>query len=73
MESEVGVVVRLIWGCLNRWLYLLWHLNRMSLEGKMSNVGGRPFGERFFYGVLLFDGGCLGKVTVSKMEVVALS
>ena len=39
----------------------------MFLEGKMSNVGGRPFGmvmradslmECFF-----FDGRCLGKVT----------
>ena len=57
-------------------LYFLWHLSQMSLEGKMSNAGGRPFGivmradslMEFFF----FDGGCLGKVTGSKKEVVVV-
>ena len=33
VELEIGVVVRLVWYCLNRRLYFLWHLSRMSLEG----------------------------------------
>ena len=33
LELEVGVVVRLVWCCLNRRLYFLWRLCRMSLEG----------------------------------------
>ena len=26
-ESEVGIVVRLVWSCLNGRLYFLWHLS----------------------------------------------
>ena len=59
---------------MNDELFFLWHLSQMSLEGKMSNAGGRPFGivmradslTEFFF----FDGGCLGKVAGSKKEVV---
>ena len=48
----------------------------MSLEGKIFNVSGHPFGMvmqadsliEFFF----FDGGCLGKVTGSKKEVVVV-
>ena len=51
----------------------MWRLSRMYLEGKMSNVGGRPFGlvmrEDFLMEFFFFDGSCLGKVTGSKMEV----
>ena len=40
----------------------------------MSNVGGRPFGMVMHTDSLMdfffFDGGCLGKVTGSKREVV---
>ena len=42
LELEVGV--RLVWDCLNGRLYFLWRLSRMSLERKISNVGGHPFG-----------------------------
>ena len=42
----------------------------------MSNVGGHPFGtvmrEDFFMELFLFYGGCSGKVTGSKMEVVVV-
>ena len=44
LELEVGDIVRIVWSCVKEELYFFWHLSRMSLEGKMSNVGGRPFG-----------------------------
>ena len=48
----------------------------MSLERKMSSVGGRPFGmvmrEYFLMELFFFDDGCLGKVTGSKMKVVVV-
>ena len=48
----------------------------MSLEGKVSNVGGHPFvmvmREHLFVELFFFDGGCLGKVTDPKMEVVVV-
>ena len=48
----------------------------MSLERKMSSVGGRPFvmvmREDFFMELFFFDDGCLGKVPGSKMEVVVV-
>ena len=48
----------------------------MSLERKMSSVGGRPFGmvmwEDFLMELFFFDDGCLGKVTGSKMKVVVV-
>ena len=76
LELEVGVVVRLVWGCLNGRLYFLWRLCRMSLEGKMSNVGacccGMVMREYYFMELLFVDGGCLGKVTSLKMEVVVV-
>ena len=76
LELEVGAVVRLVWNCLNGRLYFLWCFSQKSLEGKMSNNGGRLFGmviradflKEFFF----FDGGCLRKVTGSKKEVVAV-
>ena len=60
-------------------LYFLWHLIRKSLEGKMSNIGGHPFGVvdslmqadslmEFF----LFDSSCLGEVTGSTKGVVVV-
>ena len=57
LKLEVGVVVRLVWGCLNGRLYFLWRLSRMSLEEEISNFGGHPFGmviTEFFHGALLF-------------------
>ena len=73
LELEVGVVVRPVWGCLNGRLYFLWGLSRMSLEEKMSSVGGRSFGmviwEDFFMGLYFLGGTCLGKVTASQKEV----
>ena len=73
LELEVGVVVRPVWGCLNGRLYFLWHLSRMSLEEKMSSVGGRSFGmviwEDFFMGLYFLGGTCLGKMTASQKEV----
>ena len=74
LESGVRAVVRLVWNCLDGRLYFLWCLNQKSLEGKMSSDGGRLFGivmradflKEFFF----FDGFCLGKVTVSKKDVV---
>ena len=54
----------------------MWRLSRMYLEGKMSIVGGRPFGlvmrEDFLMEFFFFDGSCLGKVTGSKMEVAVV-
>ena len=76
LELEVGAVVRLIWGYLNWRLYFLWRLSRMPLESKMSKVGWRPFGMMMWADILMefffFDGGCLGKVTGSKIEVVVV-
>ena len=48
----------------------------MSLEGKMFNACGHPFGivmqpdslMEFFF----FDSGCLGKMTASKKEVMVV-
>ena len=66
----------LVRNCLNRRLYFLSRLSRMSLEGKMSNVGGNPFGMVIWTDSLmkffLFGGGCLGKVTGLKKEVVVV-
>ena len=54
----------------------MWRLSRMSLEGKMSSVGGSPFGmamrEDFFMELFFCDTSCLGKVGGSKMEVVVV-
>ena len=76
LELEVGTVVRLIWGYLNWRLYFLWRLSRMSLESKMSKIGGRPFGMvmrvDFLMEFFFFDDSCLGKVAGSKMEVVVI-
>ena len=77
LELEVGAAVRLFWGCLNWRLYFLCRLSRMSLERKMSKVGGRPFGmvmmwADFLMEFFFFDGSCLGKVTGSKLEVVVV-
>ena len=44
LELEIKAVVRLVWSCVNEKLYFLCHLRQMSLEGKVSNVGGCPFG-----------------------------
>ena len=44
LELEVGAAVRLVWDFLNERMYFWWHLSQMSLAGKVSNVGGRPFG-----------------------------
>ena len=44
LKLEVGAVVRLVWDSLNERMYFLWCLSRMSLAGKISNVGGHPFG-----------------------------
>ena len=48
----------------------------MSLEGKMSNAGGHCYGimmqADYLMEFLLFDGGCLGKMTGLKNEVVVV-
>ena len=76
LELEVGDLVRIVWSCVNKELCFLWCLSRMSLEGKMSNVGGRPFGMVMWANslmeVLFFDGGCLGRVTGPSKEVVVV-
>ena len=65
-----------LWGCLNWRLNFLWRLSRMFLESEMSKIGGRPFGmvmrADFLMEFFFFDGGCLGKVTGSKMEVLVV-
>ena len=71
-KLEVEPVVSIVWSCLIGELYFLWCLRQKSLEGKMSNVGGRPFGEvmradslmEFFF----FDGSCLGEVTGYEVD-----
>ena len=77
LELEVGDVVRIVWSCVNKELCFLWRLSRKSLAGKMSNVGGRPFGmvmransltEVFFF----VDVGYLGRVTGPRKEVVVV-
>ena len=61
--------VRLVWGCLNGKMYFLY---LMSVEGKMSNVGGRLIGMMMwadFLRLLLFlVSGRPGKVTDAKVE-----
>lgn len=61
---------------MNGRLYFFWRLSQVSLERKMSSVGGRPFvmvmREDFFMELFFFDDGCLGKVPGSKMEVVVV-
>ena len=51
-------------------------LSRMSLEGKMSNAGGRSFvmvmRENSLMDVLFFDGGCLGRKTGPRKDVVVV-
>ena len=43
LELEVGEVVRIVWCYVNEVLYFLGRLSRKSLEGNLSNVGGRHF------------------------------
>ena len=72
LELEEGVVVRLVWGCMNGRLCFLWCLSWMSLAEKISSIGGRFFGivirEDLFMELFLLDGTSLGKVTGSKKE-----
>ena len=75
LELEVDVV-GIVWSCVNKELCFLWHLSQMSLEGKMSNVGGHPFGmvmpASSLIEVFFLDGGCLGRVTGPRKEVVVV-
>ena len=76
MEVEVGAVGRLVWSCVNVRLCFLWRLSRMCLEGKMSNVGGRPYGMVLWADSLIeflfFYSSFSGRVTGSKKEVVVV-
>ena len=62
--------------CLNWRMYFLWHLSRMSLERKMSNVGGHLFGgvtrKDFLIGLFIFDGGYLDEMGGANMDVVVV-
>ena len=70
LQVEVGAVIRLVWSCVDGRLYFLWRLIRMSLEGKISNNCGGPFGMVIWADSLMefffFDGGCSGKLAGSK-------
>ena len=76
LKLEVEAIVRIVWSCVNGELYCLWRLRRNSLEGKISNVGGRFFGlmmradslMEFF----LFDGSCLREVAGLIKEVMVV-
>ena len=74
LELVVKALVRLVCGCLNSRIYFLWRLSLMSVERKISNVGGRLFSIVMwadFSRLLLFlNGGWLGRVTGAKVEVV---
>ena len=63
-KLEVVAVVK------NGELYSLWHLNRKSLEGKMSNVGGGLFGVVMWADSLMEC--CLWEVTGSIANVVVV-
>ena len=69
-KLEVVAVVRIVWSCVNGELYTLWRLSRKSLEGKMSNVGGRLFGVVMRADSLMEC--CLGEATGSIKEVVVV-
>ena len=67
LRLEVGAVVRLVWE--SEWEAVLF----VTFE---SNVRESPFGmampEDFLMELFFFDGGCLGKVIGSEMEVVVV-
>ena len=69
-KLEVVAVVRIVWSCVNGELYTLWRLSRKSLEGKMSNVGGRLFSVVMRADSLMEC--CLGEATGSIKEVVVV-
>ena len=76
LKLEVEAIVKIVWSCVNGKLYCLWRLRRKSLEGKISNVGGRLFGVvmpadslmEFF----LFAGSCLREVAGLINEVMVV-
>ena len=76
LKLEIGDVARLVWSCVNGELYFLRRFSQMSLEGKMSNVGGRSFGKVTQADSLMelfsFDGSCLGNVTGSTKELLVV-
>ena len=76
LKLEAGDAARLVWSCVNGELYFLWRFSQMSLEGKMSNVGGRFFGKVTQADSLMeffsFDGICLGNVTGSTKELLVV-
>ena len=69
-KLEVVAVVRIVWSCVNGEMYSLWGLSRNSLEGKMSNFGGRLFGVVMRADSLMEY--CLGEATGSIKEVVVV-
>ena len=58
------------------WEAVLFVAFELNVPGRGNVVGGHPFGmvmqEDFFMEVFFFDGGCLWKVTGSKMELVVV-
>ena len=77
LELEVGHAVRIVWCRVNEELYCRWRLSRKSLEGNISNDGGRTFGMVMWESSLkeVFCSGrscCLGQVTGPREEVVVV-
>ena len=70
--SKLGVVavVRMVCSYVNGELYSLWRLSRKSLEGTMSNVGGRLFGVMMRVDSLMEC--CLWEVTGSIENAVVV-
>ena len=69
-KLEAVAVASVVCCCINGELYALWRLSRKSLEGKMSNVGGRLFGVVMREESLMEC--CLWEVTGSVENVVVV-
>ena len=77
LDLEVGDAVRIVWCQVNEELHCRWRLSRKSLEGNMSNDGGRTFGMVMWVSslkeVFCFGGSCcLGQMTGPREEVVVV-
>ena len=77
LELEVGDPVKIVWCRVNVKLYCPWRLSWKSLEGNMSNDGGRAFAVVMWANsleeVFCSSGSCcLGKVTGPRKEVVVV-
>ena len=77
LKLEVGDAVRIVWSRVNEKLYCPRRLSRKSLDGIMSNEGGRAFGVVMWANSLKevfcsVGSCCFRKVTSPRKKVVVV-